>query len=50
MQKRFYTFINNNNVISKLQFGFRQQHSTSHALISITDDIRKAPDNENIGC
>ena len=32
------------------QFGFRQQFSTSHALIDITKNIRKALDSENIGC
>ena len=35
MYKRLYTFLNNNNIICNLQFGFRQQHSTSHALINI---------------
>ena len=43
-----YTFLNKN-VIYNLQFGFRQQHSTSHALINITENIRKALDG-NIGC
>ena len=33
MYKRLYTFLNNNNIIYNLQFGFRQQYSTSHALI-----------------
>ena len=33
-----------------LQFGFRQQYSTSHALINITEIIRKALDDGNIGC
>ena len=39
MYKRLYTFLNNNNIIYNLQFGFRQKHSTSHALINITEDI-----------
>ena len=50
MYKRLYTFLNKNNVISNLQFGFRQQYSTSHALINITDNTRKALDDGNIGC
>ena len=50
MYKRFRTFLNNNNVIYNLQFGFRQQYSTSHALINITENIRKALDDGNIGC
>ena len=49
MHKRLYTFLNNNNIISNLQFGFRPC-STSHALINITENIRKALDDGNIGC
>ena len=50
MHKRLYTFLNKNNVIYNLQFGFRQQYSTSHALINITENIRKTLDDGNIGC
>ena len=50
MYERLYTFLNNNNIIYNLQFGFRQQYSTSHALINITENIRKALDDGNIGC
>ena len=50
MCKRLYTFLNNNNVIYNFQFGFRQQYSTSHALINITENIRKALDGGNTGC
>ena len=50
MYKRLYTFLDKNNVIYNLQFGFRQQYSTSHALINITENIRKALDDGNIGC
>ena len=50
MCKRLYTILNNNNIIYNLQFGFRQQYSTSHALINITENIRKALDGGNIGC
>ena len=50
MYKRLYTFLNKNNVIYSLQSGFRQQYSTSHALINITKNIRKALDDGNIGC
>ena len=49
MYKRLYTFINDNNIIYKLQFGFRQ-YSTSYALINITGNIRKVIDDRNIGC
>ena len=50
MYKRLYTFLNNNNIIYNLQFRFRQQYSTSRALINITENIRKAVDGGNIGC
>ena len=49
MYKRLYTFLDNKNIIYDLQFGFRQ-YSTSHALINITENIRKALDGGNIGC
>ena len=48
--RRLYTFFNNKNIIYDLQFGFRQQYSTSHALINITENIRKTLDDGNIGC
>ena len=44
-----YIFLDNNNNIYNLQFGFRQQYSTSHALINIAEIIRKALDDGNIG-
>ena len=46
MYKTLHAFLNNNDVIYNLQFGFRKQYSTSHALISITENIRKALDME----
>ena len=48
MHKRLHTFADNKNIIFDLQFGFRQQYSTSHALTNITGSIRKALDDENI--
>ena len=50
MYKRLYTFLDKKNVIYDLKFGFRQQYSTSHALINITEKIRKAPDDGDIVC
>ena len=50
MYKRLYTFLDNKNIIYDLQFGFRQQYYTSHALINITENIRKALDDGNTGC
>ena len=39
-----------NNIIYPLQFGFRQQYPTFHALIRLSEDIRKNLDKGNIGC
>ena len=50
LYKRLYIFLSNNNIVYNLQFEFKQQYSTSHALIIITESIRKAPDDGNIGC
>ena len=35
MYTRIFKFFNNNNVFYPLQFGFRQNYSTTHALISL---------------
>ena len=39
MYKRWYTFLNNSSISYNLQFGFRQQYSTYHALINITEKL-----------
>ena len=41
MYTRIFKFFNNNNLFYPLQFGFRQNYSTAHALISLTETIRK---------
>ena len=50
MYSRLYSFLNIFNCISELQFGFRAKHSTSHALISITEKIREALDTGHFAC
>ena len=50
MYNRIYKFFSDNNLIYSLQFGFRQKYSTVHALISLTESIRKNLDEGNIGC
>ena len=45
-----YTFFNNNNIIYNLQFRLKQQYSTFHALINITENIRKALKDGNTSC
>ena len=47
MYSRLYKFLTSYNCIYELQFGFRANYSTNHALISLTEDIRDALDNNN---
>ena len=41
MYKRVYQFLTENNIIYDLQFGFRQNSSTAHAVINLTDNIER---------
>ena len=50
MYKRLYSFITHNKVIYPLQFGFQENHSIDHALISMTEAIRNTLDNRKYGC
>ena len=50
MHKRLYNFLESNAVLHSLQFGFRSKHSTTHTLISMTENIRNTIDNGNYGC
>ena len=47
MYRRIYAFYN---ILYDLQFGFRGKHSTTHALISITEKIRSALDSGKVTC
>ena len=44
--KRIYNFIEIDECLYSLQFGFRAKHSTTHALINITEKIRSALDQD----
>ena len=44
---RLQNFLNKHNIISNFQFGFRQKHSTSHAILTFTEKITKAIDKFN---
>ena len=33
-----------------MQFGFRNGHSTDHALVSLTENIKSSLDNNSFGC
>ena len=50
IHERLSKFLDTYNCIFDNQFGFRKKHSTNHALISITENIRNALDNNKISC
>ena len=43
-------FLEVHKILFNLQFGFRASHSINHALISLTESIKKTLDNKNFGC
>ena len=45
MYKRLINFLNKHHILYDYQFGFRENHSTSLALIEIIDNIQKALEN-----
>ena len=47
LHERLYSFLEQNNSIYDLQFGFRALHSTNHALISISEQIESSLDKNN---
>ena len=50
MHKRLYSFLKDHKVIDPLQFGFQENHSIDHALISMTEEIRSTLDKKKFGC
>ena len=50
MHKRLYDFLEINNVIDPLQFGFRKKHSMAHALTSLTEKVKQTINDGNYGC
>ena len=48
LYKRLYEFFEKFNIIFRYQFGFRQDYSTTMALIEITDLIRQQIENKNV--
>ena len=48
MFNRLYSFLESNKCIYDLQFGFRQKHSTNHALLDMTQQIKEAIDSGNL--
>ena len=50
MFNRVFKFLDEQKCFYNLQFGFGEKHSTTHALIEITETIRKALDNKTFAC
>ena len=50
MYKCLYKFLNDNNILYELQFGFKQNFSTTHPLTNSTENITPALDEGKIGC
>ena len=50
MYNRLMDFLDKNEVLYNGQFGFRTKHSTSHAILLITDKIQKAIENKLFSC
>ena len=50
MHKQLFEFFEYCNILHPLQFGFREKHSTLHALISMTETIKETIDNGMFGC
>ena len=50
MYKTVYQFLTGNCLVYNLQFGFRQNFSTAHALINFTGNIRQFLNEGYIRC
>ena len=50
LHERLYSFLEQNNCIYDLQFGFRALHSTNHTLISISKQLKSSLDKNNFAC
>jgi len=47
---RLISFLESHDILSDRQFGFRKQHSTKLALISLTEEIRRSLDSGKFSC
>ena len=50
MDKHLYIYQEHHKILYQFQFGFKEKHSTCHALISIAEKIKNALENSEFGC
>ena len=50
MHTRVYNFLESSNIFYELQFGFRKNYSTNHAILDIVENIRENLDNKTFSC
>ena len=50
MHQRLFSFLEHHESLFGMQFGFRNGHSTDHALIGLTEKAKSALDSDRIGC
>ena len=50
LYNRMYDCLTQSNILYKYQFGFRQNHSTTQALIEITDNLKESIDKKKTTC
>ena len=50
MFKRLYSFLERHCILYDLQFGFRENYSTSHVLNSLTEHLKKFLSKGSFGC
>ena len=48
MYNHLISFIDNENIVYKSQFGFRKSHSTNHAIISLVENVNQALDSGKV--
>ena len=48
--RRLYRFLEIHDVLFSLQFGFQENHSIDHALVSLTETVKNTLDNKRFGC
>ena len=46
VKKRLQSFLKKHNIMSNFQFGYRSQHSTTHAILNISENILRNLDNK----